>query len=69
MLSNAKELLFGLCEGNAPPNNSMDVRQKQRLFITALLSSHVPVAGFCPRHLSRSALSGEKPTAQFMGLE
>ena len=43
-------------ENDAASNKSMDVRQKQRLFITVLLKLSSSVAGFCPRHLSRSAL-------------
>ena len=43
-----------------PPNNSMDVRAKQRLcYRTGLFNSELRVAGFAPRHLSRCALRGE----------
>ena len=40
------------------PNNSMDVRRKQRLCLeTCLLNSNGLDGGFRPRHLSRSVLS------------
>jgi len=45
--------------GHAPPNKSMDVRQKQQLFKTVLLNFCLRVAGFCPRHLKRSPASLE----------
>ncbi len=44
----------------AAPNNSMDVRAKQRLcYLTCLFSLNLCGGGFAPRHLNRSTLLGE----------
>ena len=41
---------------NDAPNNSMDVRAKQRLcYQRSLVSLYLCVGGFAPRHLNRSA--------------
>ncbi|MBA4185637.1 MAG: hypothetical protein H0X49_16795 [Acidobacteria bacterium] len=43
-------------ENNAPSNNSMDVRAKQRLcYQWSFFNSELRVFGFAPRHLSRCA--------------
>ena len=45
---------------NAPSNNSMDVRAKQRSsFRWCLFYSYVLGGGFAPRHLNRSVLRGK----------
>ena len=41
-------------ENNAPSNNSMDVRAKQRLsYRRFLVNSELRGGGFAPRHLNR----------------
>jgi len=53
-----------LCEGKRraedgdTPNNSMDVRAKQLLFKTCVVTFTLRVFGFAPRHLNRSAILG-----------
>ena len=65
----AEEDIKILGEGKEPvekknePNKSMDVRAKQRLcYQWFLVNSKLRGGGFAPRHLSRSALSGEMTT-------
>ena len=45
-----------MSSNNAPPNNSMDVRAKQRLsYLACLFSLTLRGGGFAPRHLNRYA--------------
>ena len=58
---------------NAPSNNSMDVRAKQRLSFNGSSGTRsLRGGGFAPRHLNRSALLGyclsRKPLPQAVGL-
>jgi len=55
-------------EDDDTPNNSMDVRAKQRLCLLACLFTFGGLGGgFAPRHLSRWAASLEIETNNFYG--